>query len=267
MVPLVVLLAIVPLAMCAGHDGDMMQNQMMQQMMQQMMMQQMNKGWGNNYNMGHHDDDDGNSMMNGAANGNWMNMQSAEDYDAYLKWCEEKRMAAQEQEQQKKLMMMWEQKEKERKENMEKKRKEHEAEERQEMMMSQWKMWERRVHEQQEFESLNYKLMEMKHEYSFSLTSEFLKFCKCSDFIEDLEKFFIHDGVTMGGQEFNLDDLETIDSNDALAVAQALANRPKADQIKAFFGGLAGAMCEGAKNYVGQLTAWEREYKFMERLL
>jgi hypothetical protein len=135
------------------------------------------------------------------------------------------------------------------------------------MMMQQYMTWQRKLEETQEFESLTYKLAEMKHVYSFAVTAEFLKFCKCSDFTEDLEKFFMHDGVTVSHQEFNLDDLEGINSNDAVAVAQALANRPKADQVKAFFGGLAQSMCAGAEAYTRQLVEWEKQYNFMERLM
>jgi len=110
--------------------------------------------------------------------------------------------------------------------------------------------------------------MEMKHTYAYMVTCEFLKFCKCSDFTEDLEKYFMHDGVTVSHNEYNLDDLEGIIANDnPIEVAQALANRPAADQTKAFFGGLATSMCEGAHAYVQQLEQWEREHQFMERLM
>jgi len=258
MVPLVLLLALVPLAYC-GQDMNMMQ-QMMQQMMMQ---QQQNKGWNSDYGMTQMNQNQNNMQhQNGMMGG-----MSQEDYEAYLKWCEEKKMVSTAQEQQKNLMKMYEEREQERKAENERNRLQHEAEERHEMMMSQYKNYQRRLEEQEEFDSLEYALMEMKHKYTFMLTAEFLKFCKCSDFTADLEKFFMHDGVTVTSQEFNLDDLEGIDSTDAVAVAQALANRPQVDQIKAFFGGLAGSMCEGARGYVEQLMAWEKEYNFIERLM
>jgi len=255
MVPLLVLVALVPLASCGKIDDmeDMMQ---MMHMQQQMMNAHHNMGYNNN-------------QMGGNMNqGNWWGMQSQEDYEAYLKWCEEKKRMEAESEQQKNLMEMYRKREEERKARMEKARMEHEAEERHEMMKQQFDTWQRRLEETQEFDALAYKLSEMKHVYSFAVVAEFLKFCKCSDFTEDLEKFFMHDGVSMSNHEFNLDDLEgIISSNDPVAVAQALDNRPKVDQTKAFFGGLAVSMCEGAEAYVRQLVAWEKEYNFMERLM
>lgn len=194
-------------------------------------------------------------------------MQSQEDYEAYLKWCEEKKMAAAEQEQQQKLMKMWEERETERKAKMEQERMKHESEERHEMVMQQWQTWQRRLDETAEFEKLQYNLMEMKHKYAYMVTAEFLKFCKCSDFTDDLERYFMHDGVVVSSDEWNLDDLDSIDGNDPVEVARALANKPQATQIKAFFGGLAGAMCEGAHAYVQQLNQWEKEYNFLERLM
>merc|ERR1712142_410455 len=200
-------------------------------------------------NQGHHEHHDNNGVMVPIH-------QSPEDYEAYLKWCEEKRMAEAAQAQQKQLLEMYEKREEERKAEVERMRKEHEARERQEMMMAEYKSMERRLQETQQFETLQYNLMEMKHKYESMLTAEFLKFCKCSDFTEDLERFFLHDGVTVSNQEFNLDDLEGIDSTNPRDVAQALANRPVADQVKAFFGGLAESMCEGARVYVQQLVAY-----------
>jgi len=41
----------------------------------------------------------------------------------------------------------------------------------------------------------------------------------------------------------------------------------KGDQIKAFFAGLKEAMCDGAEAYVEQVEAWEKQFKFLERLM
>merc|ERR1712142_912046 len=169
-------------------------------------------------NQGHHEHHDNNGVMVPIH-------QTPEDYEAYLKWCEEKRMAEAAQAQQKQLLEMYEKREEERKAETERKRKEHEAEEKHEMMMAEYRNMERRLTETHQFEALQYELDEMKYKYTYMLTCEFLKFCKCSDFTSDLERFFLSEGM-ISNQEFNLDDLEGINSNDPVAVARALATRP-----------------------------------------
>jgi len=246
MVPLLVAL-LIPLA-SAGMD----MTQMMQ-MMNMMQQQQQQQAWG------------GKEMQQG--NQQWWGMQSSEDMEAYLKWCEENKIRQQEQAKQKELLEMWEKKEAERAMQAEKERVEKEAHERQESMMYQWKMWQQKLENMHEFEGLGYEIMEMKHKYMYLVTCEFLRFCKCSDFTESLERYFQHDGLNVSHEEWDLDDLEGIDSTDATAVAQALANRPAADQVKAFFGGLAGAMCEGGRQYVQQVMSWEKQYNFLDRLM
>lgn len=258
MVPLVCLLFLVPLVAAAGHEGGD-SNQMMMQMMQNQMMQMMaNKGWGGNNGGG----------GNGGGDGDWWNTQSKEDHEAYMKWCQERQMAMQEQEQQKALLKQWEEAQAKRKMEVEHEKHAKEASERHESMMAQWKMWQMRLNQQHEFENLMEKFTEMKHGYMFALTMEFLKFCKCSDFTEDLQRYFMHGDMHYNGDDdFDLDDLEGIDTNNAQAVAQALANRPRQDQLKAFFGGLATSMCAGARTYVEQVKVWENDYKFLDRLM
>jgi hypothetical protein len=253
MVPLLVVTLLVPLAAGGMVDPNMMQ------MMQLMQMMQQQKGWG--YEMPQQ------PQPSQAPQQQWWGMQSAEDMEAYLKWCEENKIRQQEQTKQQELLAMWEKKEAERAEMMEKERIKHEAEERQESMMAQWKMWQQKLENMHEFEGLGYEIMEMKHKYMYLVTMEFLRFCKCSDFTETLARYFQHDGLSYNGDEWDLDDLEGIDSNDPVAVAQALANRPAEEQMKAFFGGLAGAMCEGGRQYVQQVMAWEKQYNFLDRLM
>merc|ERR1719361_1402139 len=91
--------------------------------------------------------------------------------------------------------------------------------------------------------------------------------CKCSDFTAEIERFFMHDGVSTKYEEFELSDLGAIDSTDPNAVAQKFITLSKGDQIKAFFGGLAEAMCGGARTYFEQVEAWEKQYNFLERLV
>merc|ERR1712109_232439 len=119
-------------------------------------------------------------------------------------------------------------------------------------MMAEWKMWEKKMQMTASFDSLGYEIMEMKHKYS--------------DFTAEIERFFMHDGVSTKYEEFELSDLGAIDSTDPNAVAQKLVQLSKGDQIKAFFGGLAEAMCGGARTYFEQVEAWEKQYNFLERL-
>jgi len=309
MVPLVVLLALVPLALCGGGHSEMsmdmddmheMMMHMMKQkmmggmeteiddledlyeyMMKQRMMSQMgmnNMGNMQMGGMGMNNMQMGGMGMNNMMNGMGMNnmgggmqgMQSQEDYEAYLKYCEERKVAAATREQHEKLMEMYKKKEEEKKEKERHKRMENEAHEKHEMMMSQFKAMEKRVEETEKFEKLGYELMEMKAKYTFMVTAEFLKFCKCSDFTSDLERFFMQNDISVFSEEYDLDDLddlEGIDTNDPVAVAQALANRPLVEQVAAFFGGLADAMCDGARDYVDQIEAYEKQYNFLERLM
>ena len=108
--------------------------------------------------------------------------------------------------------------------------------------------------------------MEMKGQYYHKVAFAFLKFCKCSDFAGEIESFFM--GGHEAGEEYDLDFMEdNIEvGSDPAVVAQALVNLSKGDQIKAFFGGLAESMCDGAEAYFEQVEAWEKQYNFLERL-
>merc|ERR1711893_32183 len=90
-----------------------------------------------------------------------------------------------------------------------------EAKERHESMMAQWKMWQMRLSQQHEFDDLMGKFTEMKHSYMFAITMEFLKFCKCSDFTEDLSRYLMHGDMHWEGDEdWDLDDLDGIGMSD-----------------------------------------------------
>merc|ERR1712154_358157 len=89
----------------------------------------------------------GNQMgMNG---GNWWNMESEEDKEAYMKWCEERKM-------------------------------------KRENMVAQWRMCQSQLKQVEEYDESMNKYTEMKIKYMFSLTMDYLKFCKCSDNTADL---------------------------------------------------------------------------------
>jgi len=194
--------------------------------------------------------------------------QNREDYEAYMKWCEERKMAMQEQERQQEMMKEFQKAEEKRQMEMEKARVHKEIEERRESMMAQWKMWQMRLSQQHEFDNLMGKFEEMKHHYMFAVTMEFLKFCKCSDFTEELQRYFMHGDMKYEhNSDWDLDDLDGIDSTNAVEVARVLATRPAADRVKAFYGGLASSMCLGARAYVEQVRKWEADYKFLDRLM
>merc|ERR1712168_1732660 len=125
-------------------------------------------------------------MTAGATNGQaqWWGAQSKDDYEAYLKWCEDRKIAIVEQEQQKALLEQFQKAQAEKQKEAQRARVEAENKEKRESMMAQWKMWQMRLSELSEFEDNIGKFSEMKHAYMFSITMEFLKFCKCSDFTE-----------------------------------------------------------------------------------
>jgi len=259
MVPLVCLLLVVPFVAAGNND---MMNQWMQQQMMQMMSQ---KGWGGNMggSMSSESSESNDSDMK--SGGDWWAAQNSDDYEAYKKWCEERTRTMQEQEQQKALLKQWEEAQAKRKMEAEKEKAEKESHERHESMMAQWKMWQMRLDQQHEFDNLMGKFAEMKHHYMFAVTMEFLKFCKCSDFTDDLQRYFMHGSQKYeGGDDWDLDDLEGIDNTNAQAVAQAIANLPRTSQIKAFFGGLATALCSSGRAYIEQVRSWEKTYKFLD---
>jgi len=257
MVPFAVFMTVLGLAAAAGHEGG--DNNQMMEMMKMMEMMQMMKGWGS-YSGGM------NQGPTAAPAPSW-STGSPEDVAAYLKWCEENQVRIAEQKRQTQLLQEWEKKEAARKEAMKKEVMRKEAEEREEAMKSEWKMWEKKMTMTASFEKLGYEIMEMKHKYYYMVTFEFLKFCKCSDFTSEIERFFHHEGFeTANYEEFDLSDLQGIDSQDVNQVAQALSQLNQIDQTKAFFGGLATAMCGGAREYFDQVVAWENQFNFLERL-
>lgn len=256
------LVLLVPLVAC-GSANEMMMNNYMAQMMakhmgQMMMGNQMMNGM-NGYGGGMSDDDD--KHMGGA--------QSPEDYEAYLKWCEERKMNMMQQKQQKELMMEFEKAMEEKKREKEHDRIQEEQKERRESMMAKHKMYKEMMEDLEEYDETMHKFTEMKHAYMFGMTMEVLKFCKCSDFTDDLKRYFMHGDMGYSGEgHMDLDDMmEGFDLTNAQDVARTLANKPQVDQVKAFFGGLAYSMCQGGRAYVEQVRQMENQYRFMERLM
>jgi len=250
-----------PLA-AAGFDA--------QQMMQMMQMMNMAKGWGSeNSNMG-------GGVMQQQMNQQqqqqqWQGMTNSADYEAYLKWCEENKVRQQEQAKQQELLNQFKLMEEKRKQEMEKERIEMEAKERQKNMMAQWKDWEAKMKISSNFERLGLEIMAIKHRYYSMVTTEFLKFCKCTDKASQIQALFNGGAATASSdyQEFDLSDLglTQAQSNDPLAVARAIMGLSQAEQVKAYFYGLATQMCEGANAYFDQVEAWEKQYNFLEKLV
>merc|ERR1719334_1028997 len=199
-------------------------------------------------------------------NNQWWGMESAEDYAAYMKWCEERRMAIAEQEAQQDLLRQMEQRAEEKKREMEHEKARKEMEHKRESMMAQWRMWQAQMNQAEEFDGKLDKYMEMKIKYMFTLTMDYLKFCRCNDYTAPLQRYLHYDGATYepGTTEaFDLSELEGIDTTSVDAVAQRMATLSQQQQIKLYFGGIIATMCESVKTYVDQVRGWEEQYNFM----
>merc|ERR1711963_778332 len=225
MVPMLALAALLPLVWGGAVHYPMMQanvqmngvlqmqNMMQQQMMQQQMMQQ------------HHE-------QQGQNNGNWWNLQSDEDREAYLKWCEES---------QRLLRQIPEQAE-EKKREMAREKMMKEARAKRESMVAQWRMWQNQIKQAEEYTGNMDKYQTMKTKYMFSLTMDYLKFCRCSDYTAPLQRYLSYDGMTYEpgmSEAYTLDELEG---------------------IELFFHGIITTTCESVKAYVKQLQTWESQY-------
>merc|ERR1711973_46265 len=177
----------------------------------------------------------GNQMQQQGMNaGNWWGMTSEEDKEAYLRWCEERKLQMKEQEEAQELLkQITEAAEEKKREAMKEK------------MMKEAKM---------------------KVKYMFSLTMDFLKFCKCSDNTADLQRYLRYGEMTFipgMSEAYDLSELEGIDINNEEAVAQRMATLSDQDQIKLFFTGMIMTTCDAVKGYIGQLKQWEQQYNFM----
>merc|ERR1712213_231774 len=135
-----------------------------------------------------------------------------------------------------------------------------------ENMVAQWRMWERQLKQTEEYTGAMDKYTDMKVKYMFSLTMDYLKFCKCSDDTAPLQRYLRYDGMSYEpgmSEAYDLSDLEGVDLNDEEAVAQRMATLSESDQIKLFFTGIVMTTCDAVKAYIGQLKQWETQYNFM----
>merc|ERR1712154_254570 len=201
--------------------------------------------------------------MNG---GSWWNMESEEDKEAYLKWCEERKLQMQEQEEAQRLLkQITEAAEEKKREAMhEKMMKEHKM--KRENMVAQWRMWQSQLKQVEEYDASMTKYTEMKIKYMFSLTMDYLKFCKCSDYTAPLQRYLRYGEMTYepGYEAYDLSELEGVDLNDEEAVAQRMATLTDQDQIKLYFTGMIMTTCDAVKAYIGQLEQWEKQYNFLD---
>jgi len=253
-----------------GMQGMVQMNGMMQVMPNQMMHQ-------NNYNMhgmeseeskesSESEDSSEEEGHGNAMAGQWWGMTNKEDMEAYMKWCEERKMQMKEQEEAQKLLrqITHEAEEKKREHSREKMMKE--AKMRRDNMVAQWRMWQNQIKQTEAYDDQMAKYTDMKIKYMFSLTMDYLKFCKCSDDTSALQRYLRHGDMTYEpgmSQAYDLSDLEGVDLNDEEAVAQRMATLPDADQVKLYFTGMILTTCDAVKTYVNQLKQWEQQYNFM----
>jgi len=249
---IVLALALPAMALADGHQMEMDMMQMMQ------MMNQM-KGWG---------------PMQPAPQQHWSEAKSMEDYEAYLKWCNENKMRQAEQEKQMALLAEYRAKEAARAEEAKKAALAAAEEEAKENYMLQWKHWERQLEHVADLGPLQLAIENMKMKYYKRVMFSFLTLCKCNDYAMDISRFFDDEGLIAKykGEIMDVSDLlpslTPAQLLDARAVAQAIANTGSmAEGVKVFFGGLREAMCEGAKEYYDQAVAWDKEYDFLDNLL
>jgi len=196
-----------------------------------------------------------------------MNLNTKEEYDAYLKWCEENKAKLAEQQKQQELLDAWRAREAQRKKDAEKAKAEADARERRENQMAQWKMWEKQMEMSAVFDTISAQVTEVKHKYYEMVVFEQLRFCRCSDFTEDVGRYFNREEFHKY-EEFDIDDLglNAIQSQNVNDVANALNLLSEEDRIKQFFGGLGNALCEGARRYIEQVEDWEKQHNFMDNL-
>jgi len=196
-----------------------------------------------------------------------LKMQTKEEYEAYLKWCAENQARDAEQAKQQELLDAWKAREEARKAEAEKMRAAAEAEEKRKNQMAQYKMWEKQMEMSAAFDSISAEVTAVKAKWYHTVTFEFLRFCKCSDFSVDIGRVF-HNPDFIANEEFDIEDLglSAVKSQDAGAVAAAVFPLSEADRTKAFFGGLAKALCGGASDYMDDVAEWEKTKNFLDNL-
>jgi len=194
-------------------------------------------------------------------------MASEEEYQAYLKWCQERQLAIQQQEEQQALLKEMEMRAEQvaRERQMEKAAKEMQA--KRESMVNQWKMWREQLEMADEYDGRIDGFTEMKTKYIFKLTMEFLHFCRCTDYAAHLQKYFVYGTesyVPTAVETFYTESWERVaDVTSVESVAQVAATISSAEQVKMLFSGALYYICDEVKAYIQQILAWEQQYNFM----
>ncbi|XP_046543009.1 uncharacterized protein LOC124253306 [Haliotis rubra] len=102
------------------------------------------------------------------------------------------------------------------------------------------------VHKEQEFAEMMRTFTQKKKQYVFTVVYELMKFCKCSESIMDLQRFFNPDSVrNMNEVHSNNTDVMNIDEH--LAFPHP---RTQEEAKKMFMKGLVKTLCVSAKEYV-----------------
>jgi len=199
-----------------------------------------------------------------------MVMNTKEEYDAYLKWCEQNRVRQAEQMKQQQLLAQFKAKQAAAAAQAEKEQAAAEAAERQANQMAQWNAWEKQMAMSTNFDSIAAEVKALQYKYYNVVVFQFLAFCQCENFQGDMDRFFNYNAL-MGDtfEQFDINDLglTAVSGQDPAVVAAALNKVSQVDQIKAFFGGLQNSMCDAAKTYIGQVMDWEKNLKFMDKLV
>jgi len=199
-------------------------------------------------------------------NTQWWNMANEEEYEAYLKWCEERQMAIQQQEEQQALLKEMEMRAEQVNREKQREKAAKEMQMKRESMVAQWNMWKSQLEEADAFDGRLDGFTEMKNIYVFKLTTEFLDFCRCADYASHLQKYLIYgkESYTPSTREvFSGEGWENLDTTSVDAVAQRAATLSGAQQVNLLFSGAIGYMCEGVETYIKQVMAWEQQYNFM----
>jgi len=198
--------------------------------------------------------------------GSWWGIKTQEDQEAYLRWCEERKVQMEEQEEAQRMLRQITHQAEEKKREYKREKMMKESKAKRDSMVAQWRMWEKQLKQTEEYSGAMDKYTEMKVKYMFSLTMDFLKFCKCSDDTAPLQRYLRHGDMTYEPgmtEAYDLSDLDGVDLNDEEAVAQRMATLSDTDQIRLFFTGMVITTCDAVKVYVTELKAWEQQYNFM----
>jgi len=205
-------------------------------------------------------------QQNQQSNNQWWAATSEEEYEAYMKWCAERQLVIQEQEQQQALLKEMQERAEEQKRAHEREKAAKEMENRREQMMNTWRMWKAQLEMADEFDGRVDQFTEMKIYYIFKLTTEFLHFCRCSDYATHLSRYLMYgkESYTYSvGETFYVEGWDSVNTNDVEGTAQRAVTLSQAEMIKLLFGGAIYSMCEGVREYIEQILVWENQYNFM----